>query len=318
MKPCNVVAIDLGGTKIAGALVRYESDGQAPVIVARTAVPTNAQEGGENVLARVISVAKEMAAASDEQPVGVGIAAAGCISPDDGSVLYANEIMPGWTGQPLAAATSQALGVPAAAMGDVHGHALGETRWGGAKGLSSCLFVAAGTGMGGAYVVDGKVLRGAHGAAGHIGHTIHPAASGFTCACGGQDHVEAVTSGTGIGCLYQGASLTNADYDPAVTGAQVSERAEQGEQKAVDALKAAGFALGQAMGSWANILDPAAIVLTGTVVNAGPLWRQALNEGYASQAMPPMRETPIVAATLGGDAPLIGAAEHLLDSLAEH
>ena len=75
------------------------------------------------------------------------------------------------------------------------------------------------------------------------------------------------------------------------------------------------YALGEACGSWANILDPEAIVLTGTVVNAGPLWRAALEEGYASQALEPLKSTPIIPATLGGDAPLIGAAENLLDSL---
>lgn len=315
MFPCNVIAIDLGGTKIAGALVHYAAEGQAPVITARTSVPTSPAEGGSAVLGRVIAVAQEMAAHSSQPVAGVGIAAAGCIDPADGSVLYANEIMPGWTGQPLAAATAKALGVPAFAMGDVHGHALGETRWGGAKGLSSCLFVAAGTGMGGAYVVDGKVLRGAHGAAGHIGHTIHPAAKGYTCACGGADHVEGVTSGTGIGALYQGVSLTDPAFDPAVSGAEVSKRAAQGEEKAVATLRESGFALGQAIGSWANILDPAAIVLTGTVVNAGPLWREALEAGYASQAMPPMQSTPLLPALLEGDAPLIGAAENLLDNL---
>ena len=56
-------------------------------------------------------------------------------------------------------------------------------------------------------------------------------------------------------------------------------------------------------------------MLTGTVVNAGPLWRAALEEGYASQALEPLKSTPIIPATLGGDAPLVGAAENLLDSL---
>ncbi|MGN1361953.1 MAG: ROK family protein [Eggerthellaceae bacterium] len=315
MRPCNVVSIDLGGTKIAGALVRYESEGQAPSIIARTSTPTNAARGGTAVLDSVVAVAREMAAASPQPPIGAGIAAAGCIDPKDGSVLYANEIMPGWTGQPLAAAVKEALGVPVAAMGDVHGHALGETRWGGAKGRSSCLFVAAGTGMGGAYAVNGKVLVGAHGAAGHIGHTVHPAAAGFTCACGGADHVEAVTSGTGIGALYQGVSMTDPAFDPSVNGAEVSRRAQEGEGKAQETLRRAGFALGQAIGSWVNILDPEAVVLTGTVVNAGPLWRAALDEGFRSQALVPLQSTPIVPAVLGGDAPLIGAAEHLLDSL---
>ena len=315
MRPCTVIAIDLGGTKIAGALVRYGEEG-APSIAARCSAPTEPLRGGEAVLQSVIDVALEMQRqAAGEELAGVGIAAAGCISPRDGSVLYANGIMPGWTGQPLAAAGGEALGLPAAAMGDVHGHALGETRWGGAKGLSSCLFVAAGTGIGGAYAVDGKIMRGFHGAAGHIGHTLHPLAAGQDCVCGGSAHVEGVTSGTGIGALYQGVSMASDAFDHSLTGAQVSQRAEAGDEHAAQALRAAGFALGEACGSWANILDPEAIVLTGTVVNAGPLWRAALEEGYASQALEPLKSTPIIPATLGGDAPLVGAAENLLDSL---
>ena len=112
MRPCTVIAIDLGGTKIAGALVRYGEEG-APSIVARCSAPTEPLRGGEAVLQSVIDVALEMQRqAGGAQLAGVGIAAAGCISPRDGSVLYANGIMPGWTGQPLAAAVEEALGLP--------------------------------------------------------------------------------------------------------------------------------------------------------------------------------------------------------------
>lgn len=316
MKPCTVIAIDLGGTKIAGGLVRYSAQDEAPQLGARYALPTDPQRGGEAVLATVIEVVLELKRqAGGEKLAGVGIAAAGCIDPKDGSVLYANGIMPGWTGQPLAAAVAQAASLPAAAMGDVHGHALGETRWGGAKGLSSCLFVAAGTGIGGAYALDGKVLRGFHGAAGHIGHVQHPLAAGQPCVCGGSAHVECVTSGTGIGALYQDVPMADPAFDYGLTGAQVSERAQTGDEKAAEALRAAGYALGEACGGWVNILDPEAVVLTGTVVNAGPAWRAAFDEGFAAQALEPLKGTPILPATLGGDAPLIGAAENLLDTL---
>lgn len=314
-RPCSVVALDIGGTKIAGAVVSYAEDGQAPAITHRSSCATAASQGGEAVLARVVALARDLVDAAGGQVCGVGVAAAGCIDPQDGSVYYANDIMPGWSGQPLAAALHDALGLPVAAMGDVHGHALGETRWGGARGLSSCLFVAAGTGMGGAYVVDGKVMRGAHGAAGHIGHILHPAASGYLCACGAAGHVESVTSGTGIGALYQGVAMTDAAFDANIDGAEVSRRAQAGEPKAIETLTLAGKALGESIASMVNILDPAAIVLTGTVTNAGSVWREALEEGYRSQVMVPMRDTPIVEAVLGGDAPLVGAAENLLDSI---
>lgn len=315
MYPCTVIALDIGGTKIAGALLHYEQEGVAPRVGERCNQSTDARRGGAAVLRTVIDVALELKSRASEEPVGIGIAAAGCISPDDGSVLYANDIMPGWTGQPLAMGVGDTCGLPCAAFGDVQGHALGEARWGAAKGLSSCLLVAAGTGLGGALVLDGKVVRGAHGASGHIGHTLHSAAAGIACTCGAQAHVENVTSGRGIGSLYQGVPESDPGYDFAVDGAEVSRRAAEGDEKAREAIERAGFALGQAMGSWANMLDPEAFILTGTVTKAGELWRAAVERGFAEQALPPMGAPRILSAQLGGDAPLVGAAENLLDSL---
>lgn len=316
MNPCDVIAVDIGGTKIAGAVVHYEAPDAAPQLGERYTLPTDAQRGGEAVLQTVIDVVLELKKRlGTSAAVGVGIASAGCISPLDGSVEYANNIMPGWSGQPLAAAVKAACGLPVAVLGDVQGHALGEARWGAAKELSSCLLVAAGTGLGGALVLNGKVVRGFHGAGGHIGHTLHYAAKGMTCTCGAVAHVENVTSGRGIGAIYQGIPETDPAYDFVLDGAEVSRRAAAGDKRAVDVVAAAGYALGQAMGSWANLLDPEAFIVTGTVTKAGEHWRAALEVGFEEQALPPMRRAKILDACLGGDAPLVGAAEHLLDSL---
>ena len=144
---------------------------------------------------------------------------------------------------------------------------------------------------------------------------LHQDALAFRCACGAPAHVESICSGTGIGALYQGVSPTSPEYDPFLDGAEVSRRAQLGEKKAIEALRASGHALGQACGSWANILDPEAILLTGTVCNAGQMWFDAVMEGFAQQALVPLRDIPFIEARLGGEAPLVGAAENLLDQL---
>ena len=103
-------------------------------------------------------------------------------------------------------------------------------------------------------------------------------------------------------------------------GRDVNDLCRAGDEKATEVIHDAGFALGASLGSLANILDPEVIVLSGGVIHQGPDWRSqtwkdSVHEGYASQALDPLQDTPILIGSLEGDAPLIGAAEHLLSSL---
>ncbi|MEG0071399.1 MAG: ROK family protein [Raoultibacter sp.] len=311
--PSSVVAIDIGGTKIAGAIVTYSEGGKRPSVHDTREVPTNAERGGDAVIETLVSLVKVLLPYADTPPRGIGIGTAGCVDTATGSISYANELMPGWTGQPVRQRLSDEFSLPVAVMGDVHAHALGETRWGGARDRESCLLIAAGTGLGGAFVDHGHVLRGFHGAAGHIGHTLHPDAQGIRCACGSTGHVESVASGTGIGELYRVRTAHEPHPLPAPNGAEVSRRAEAGEEMARSTIQDAGRSLGEAMGSWANAFDPEVIILSGSVCAAGTLWRKAVEEGFTSQAITPLRKIPLIEATLGSDAPLVGAAENLLD-----
>ena len=319
--PVRVASIDVGGTKIAGAIVEYAYalDGETaqmlpPVVCETRSCPTLPLRGGDAVLADIVQIARELVLAAGGQVDGIGVACAGVVDPKTGSIRYASDIMPGWTGQPVRKRLEDEFGLPVAVLGDVQAHALGEARWGTAKGSHSCLCVGIGTGLGGAYVLDGQVLKGFRGAAGHIGHTLHPAAAGLKCACGSPAHVETVTSGVAISAMYQGRAFSD-ELDPDRMGDYVSAQADQGELEAIAVLEAAGRALGEAIGSWCNLFDPELVVLSGTVTQAGAFWRRALDEGFKSQVMAPLADTPILYAALGGQAPLVGAAENLLDAL---
>lgn len=310
--PATIAAIDIGGTKIAGATVTFDGSDTAPVVDNYVTVPTLPMRGGDAVLSSVVEVARTLVETNPDC-VGVGVDAAGIVNPKDGSITYGNGLMPGWTGQPLRQRLKDELGLPAAAMGDVQAHALGEMRWGVVgKERQSCLLIAVGTGLGGAFIVDGHVVRGRHGAAGHFGHSLHAAAAGIKCQCGSEGHAECVTSGTAISAIYQGLNVTDR-LDPALMGDTVSARAAKGEQHAIDVLRFCGRALGEAIGSWCNIIDPECVVLSGTVTKAGPIWRDAIDEGFATQILQPLADIPILQGALGGDAPLIGAAENLRD-----
>lgn len=313
METTTIVSVDIGGTKIACGLVTL-GDG-APLVSSVAKVPTDAARGGEHVLATVIEQVKAAIERSDAAPAGVGVSSAGVVDPRTGDIVFANELMPGWGGTPLGSEITRATGLPCRVLNDVHAHALGEARHGGGRDAASCLVVAVGTGIGGAFVEHGRIMLGAHDEAGHIGHVCCPAAAGVDCPCGGTAHLEPVAAGPGIIREYirLGGDESCEDGSP-MHGAEIDRRAGAGDEAARGAERRAGLALGEVLGSMCNMLDPARVILSGSVAQCGPDWSCALAEGFKSQAMPPVAATPIADGELGGDAPLIGAAEHFVQS----
>ncbi len=313
--PFSVVALDIGGTKIAGCIAVYEQAGSLPRVTERVSIPTEAQRGGSDVLARVCELAARLCEKAREDAgcplVGVGVSSAGTIRTSDGLVAYANDLMPGWMGQPLGARLEQTCGVPVAVLNDVHAHAMGEVRHGAAKGAQVAIMAAAGTGLGGAVVIGGKVFFGAHGYAGTLGHALHPAAVGRPSGWAGTGHLESVVAGSGIEECYRSRG------GEALSGGEISRRANEGEALAREVIEQSGRALGESIASWADIIDPEVVVVAGSVCKAGPIWRNALQAGLDGFITPEMAGLPVVDAALGDDAPLIGAAEWLLERVRE-
>lgn len=301
----DVIAIDIGGTKVACGVVSLGA--AASVVRGVETVPTDARRGGRAVLATVIAAAQAAQERAGGEAVGIGVSSAGVIDPRTGVVTFANGLMPGWGGTPLGPELERAVGLPVSVMGDVHAHALGEARWGAGRGYASCLVIAVGTGIGGAFVERGSVMLGAHGVAGHVGHVACAEAAGVPCACGAVGHLEPVASGPGMAAEYVRRTGVLVD------GREVARRAASGDPDAVAVLARAGRALGGALGSLCNVLDPAVVILSGSVAASGRAWREALDAGFASQAMAPVAPTPVVMGLLGGDAPLVGAAENRLE-----
>lgn len=309
-----IVALDIGGTKIASALVILD-EGKAPVVEFVGKVPTEAKLGGAHVLQVAIDSARRVIDAAGGTVDGIGVSSAGVIDPATGDVTYANEIMPGWGGTHLGAELEAAFGVPARVLNDVHAHALGEARWGGGREASSCLVVAVGTGIGGAFVEDGHIMLGAHNEAGHIGHVSCSDAVGVPCSCGATGHLEPIAAGPGIIERYVelGGDATLPDGTP-IDGAEIDRRAAAGDDAARAAEDRSGHAIGEVLGSLVNMLDPDCVILSGSVAQCGPAWHDAMARGWHESVMPPVAQTPIVSGDLGGDAPLIGAAENVVAS----
>lgn len=317
--PVRVIAVDMGATKTASALITYRRDDCTPDVSLYQTLPTRCNEGGYAVMDTIVHAVRSVHDAISDMSIpvaGISVSAATSINADDGSVFDSNGVIDNWTGMPIRANLEDEFHMPANVLGDVQAHALGEARWGVSRSARMSLCVAPGTGVGGGIVIDGKLLKGVHGIAGHIGHTLSPYAAHTQCACGCTGHIEPIASGPGIGALYQNVGVTDADFDPSIDGAEVSRRAHAGDTRAQWAIRRAGYALGQVSASCANMIDPDMIVLSGSVIRAGEEWFDSFCKGYKSQALAPVAHNRIEYAQLGDRAPLIGAAEDLLDEIA--
>lgn len=297
------IGIDVGGTKTAGGVV-----GPDGVVRHGVVRPTPAAAGAGAVLATACDIAVTLAERARElgdDVVGCGAGVAGTVDPA-GVITHATRSLPGWAGTDVASALAAATGLPVRVVNDVHALALGEVRWGAAAGAPSALVVAVGTGVGGAFVLDGELVVGRSGTGGAIGH-VPAGEEGRPCPCGGVDHLEAYASGPAIVARYRehGGDATRLQDVVAAAGS--------GVVLARDALAEAGALIGRAVGGAMNLLDPHALVIGGGVVNAGPVLVDAICREVAAVALPGPRGVPVVTATGLAHGNVVGAASLVAD-----
>ncbi|MFG3603135.1 ROK family protein [Micromonospora chersina] len=292
-----VLGIDIGGTKTAAALV--DRGGR---VRERREVPTPARSGPEAVLDAAARLAADLLGAA-AGPVGVGTA--GTVDPATGTIRYATDSLPGWTGTPVADALAARLGRPVRVSNDVNAAALGECWAGAGRDRAHVLLVAVGTGLGGAIVRNGRVEAGARGAAGEVGHLPAPGAERLRCGCGRHGHLEAIASGSGLAAAYAVETGTE------VTGRAVADRAAAGDAVARRVVDRAGAALGAALAGLVALLDPDAVLVAGGA--AGALL-PAASAAYAAEVPAGWADVPLRPAALGADAVLVGAARLAMDS----
>ena len=348
-KAPKVLTVDIGGTKINSALVTFGDKENAenpllsgsgiPLLSEVLTAPTPAQEGAEAVVAAALDLAAEVLKAADTAPDLVGVASAGVIDASVGKVIAATDALPGWVGTDLAKAFSERFAVPAYVLNDVHAHGFGEARFGAGAGLDSLLLLAIGTGIGGAYIEKGQVLTGVSGAAGHFGHIPAVGIAGaeeVRCSCGRYGHLEGIASGPGIaaeltrrGISAQNtrsvAALANSDKNsaseddanPVKLDEVLAESNLTPAAAAQQLLAQVGLSTGRAIGAYLNIFDPAVVAITGGVASmdgaAGDTWWEALYRGVKAEAMEVVANTPVVKATAGNYAALLGAGANALE-----
>jgi glucokinase len=235
--------------------------------------------------------------------VAIGISFGGPVNPTLTRTLLSHH-GPGWEDVALVDRVSVLFGLPAAMDNDANAAALGEWRFGAARGTRNALYVTVSTGIGGGIIVEGKLYRGSRGLSGEIGHIV-VIPNGPDCTCGKRGCLEAVSAGPGIARAYAhavGGSVEN------VTAADVFLHAQQGDSFAQDVLANAIHHLGVGIADAINLLDPDVVVVGGGVSRAGDALFKPLREAVRSACLySPDDGVRIVPAELGDAVGILGA-----------
>ena len=284
------LGIDIGGTKIAAGLVTSEGR------VLRSARVPTPLTGGTAILNAALTLAREVAGA--EALTAIGIGTGGQVDAARGVIVAASELLPGWAGTDVAGAFGRAFGLPCAVDNDVNALAVGEARLGTGRGLSSVLFLALGTGVGGAWLRDGQVHHGATWTGGEFGHLYLTASEDAP-----RKTLEDWASGPGLARTY--LELTR----QAATGEEIARAAAQDPSGgAAQTIARTGEVLGFGLASLANVFDPELIVIGGGLASLGDLLLGPARGVLARRGLPGPARCPVVVAELGAEASLVGAA----------
>ena len=306
------IGVDIGGTKVLGGVVDLTGK------ILRTFRADTPREGGDALNQVIADVVAELQ--TTHKTESIGISAAGLVSADRQTMLGTPNIKD-WDGVNIAKALHKISGINSIVENDANSAAWAERVYGAGKGQENIIMITVGTGLGGAAIVDGKPLRGANGTGAEFGH-MRVAPGGELCGCGIRGCFEQYASGTAL--MRQTKAAIAKDPDSAkdllargngtitgLLGNHITDAARAGDKLAIGVLENLGDWLGQGIATLAMLFDPAVVVIGGGVIDAGELLLEP-----ARRAM--MREMPfvgkhpvpeIVAAKLGNDAGLVGAAD---------
>jgi glucokinase len=305
----HAIGIDIGGTKIAGAVVSEEGE-----IIAEDRIATQAGDS-EAIVDAVVRMVERLAAGRDIEAAGV--AAPGFIDVDQSIVYYTPNIS--WRNEPLRERLRSRLDLEITIDNDANAAGWAEYRFGAGRSLTDMTMLTIGTGVGGAIISQGRLFRGGFGAGAELGH-LRVVPDGLPCGCGAHGCIEQYGSGRallrmaneiadvgGIGLALADARRTHGELDGAIVGSLIAE----GDPGAVHALSQLGYWLGQACASLSAVLDPQVFVFGGGVAVAGELLLEPVREAYRQNL--PARgyhpEPEFVIAELVNNAGVVGAAD---------
>ena len=294
-------AIDIGGTSIKTAIANESGE-----LFHSKSYPTEAAKGGALLMEKILEICTDMQAI--ERIEGIAISTAGQVDTDKGSIVYATDTIPGYTGMNVVERVRAHTGLPAAIENDVNCTALGEQWLGAAQHVNDFLTVALGTGIGGALFLNGQLYRGAAFSGGEIGHMVlYP--GGERCTCLQDGCFERYASSAALAALVQ---RQFGEMELPV----FFEEVRAGNEKAQDLFAKWIDDLTTGLGSLVQILNPAAVIIGGGISAQGPLLQEAIQTSLESKVMPSHKAGLTVAlAEKGNDANLLGAVRHFLNQI---
>ncbi|AIQ23620.1 MULTISPECIES: ROK family protein [unclassified Paenibacillus] len=300
------VGVDIGGTKINAGLVTPQGDVVHTVSLSTKAGFTKTVDRAFQAIQRLIEEATAMHAGV--QIKGIGVGTAGQIDWEAGSIRSASELIPGYAGTDLKALLQTQFQLPVIVDNDVNVLALTEKYLGSCIGVEDFICLALGTGVGGAIIVEGRLVHGSWGGAGELGH-MSVDFKGPACVCGGRGCLEHYASGTSIARrMREKLTLNNEPLDN-LESRDVIARWREGDRLATEVMEETIAALGSAIASFIHIFNPKVIVIGGGVAEAGELLFEGIRREVATRTMPSMLEgVRIEAAYRGNSCGMIGAA----------
>ena len=307
------IGIDLGGTNIVAGVVN-----EAYEILAKASVKTNLPRPEQEIAADMAKVAKEAAEKAGltmDQIEWVGIGTPGIANSETGIIEYSNNL--GFVNTPMVKYIEDALGKKAFIENDANAAAYGEYVAGAAKGAKNAVCITLGTGVGGGIIINGKMVAGATGAAGEIGHMHVNDDETEPCNCGNCGCLEEYVSATGI--VRMAKRKLAKDDRPSImrkddlSAKDVWDAVKAGDTVATEVAEDFGWYLGKAMALVANVSNPEIFVIGGGVSKAGNVLLDYIQKYYQKYAFKGCRGALFTLATLGNDAGIYGAARLVLE-----
>ncbi|MCR4686720.1 MAG: ROK family glucokinase [Lachnospiraceae bacterium] len=308
-----IFAVDLGGTTVKMGL--FEAAGN---LLEKWEIDTNKEDQGSHILPDIAaSIRGKMTEKSikDSDVAGVGIGVPGAVR-DNGDILGAANL--GWGTFNVKETLEGLTGLKVKVGNDANVAALGEMYAGGGKGYNSIVAVTLGTGVGGGVVIDGKIVCGANGAGGEIGHIHVDDDETEVCGCGNKGCLEQYTSATGVVRLAKrrlaaddkASSIRNIEN---LTCKDVFDAVKEGDELSIEVAEKFGYILGKALAQVACVVNPEAFVIGGGVSKAGEILLTFIQKNFVTYTFNGCRNTDFKLASLGNDAGIYGAAKLIME-----
>ena len=307
--------VDLGGTTVKIGL--FDPEGN---VLEKWEIPTRKEDNGSGILPdiakSVLDKAEERAIAK-EDIIGVGIGVPGPV--DDNGVVH-KAVNLGWDVMNINEILGSLLQIPVKAGNDANVAALGEMWCGGGKGCTNMVLATLGTGVGGGIIINGKMVTGATGAGGEIGHIHIEDNEPDTCGCGNHGCLEQYASATGVVRLAErklasstlDSVLRTAKAEGNLSAKAVFDAVKEGDALACEVAEQFGDYLGKGFAAIAGVVNPELFVLGGGVSKAGEILCEYVSKYYTKYVFHGSKNAQFKLATLGNDAGIYGAAKLVL------